>query len=108
MIQAKVRITRREEILGFQRKCPRFSTHRYTGGALFIIWDEAEDSGSFSDGPVGYDRALTAYQGRWLRELGSLHSRFHAAYFSEIFGVSPLLGDAANEMDLSDLFGVSP
>jgi hypothetical protein len=23
------------------------------GGALFIIWDEAEDSGAFSDGPIG-------------------------------------------------------
>jgi hypothetical protein len=23
------------------------------GGALFIIWDEAEDSGKFSDGPIG-------------------------------------------------------
>jgi hypothetical protein len=23
------------------------------GGALFIIWDEGEDSGAFSDGPIG-------------------------------------------------------
>jgi hypothetical protein len=23
------------------------------GGALFIIWDEAEDNGKFSDGPIG-------------------------------------------------------
>jgi hypothetical protein len=23
------------------------------GGALFILWDEAEDDGKFSDGPIG-------------------------------------------------------
>ena len=28
--------------------------------------------------------------------------------FEEIFGVTPLLGDAANQTDLSDLFAVFP
>jgi len=78
------------------------------GGALFIIWDEAEDSGSFSDGPVGlfvlspfakgdgYENSIHYTHGSTLRT------------FQEIFGVTPLLGDAANETDLSDLFGVFP
>jgi hypothetical protein len=28
--------------------------------------------------------------------------------FEEVFGVTPLLGDAANQTDLSDLFAVFP
>jgi hypothetical protein len=61
------------------------------GGALFIIWDEAEDSGSFSDGPIGlfvlspfakgdgYENSIHYTHGSTLRT------------FQEIFGVTPLL-----------------
>ncbi len=70
------------------------------GGALFVIWDEAASG----DGPIGmivvspnakgngYASAVRYTHGSTLRTL------------EEIFGVSPLLGDAANATDLSDLF----
>ena len=34
------------------------------GGALFIIWDEAEDDGAFSDGPIGHVPAIAICEGR--------------------------------------------
>ena len=74
------------------------------GGALFITWDEA----GTGDGPIGmivlsplakgkgYQNSIRYTHGSTLRTL------------EEIFGVSPLLGDAANQTDLSDLFASFP
>ncbi len=69
------------------------------GGALFVTWDEGENS----DGPIpmivvsplakgaGYHNTIHYTHGSTLRS------------FEEIFGV-PLLRDSANQTDLSDLF----
>ena len=74
------------------------------GGALFITWDEA-DSG---DGPIGmivlspfakgngYSNNIHYTHGSTLRTV------------EEIFSLSPLLGDAGKEKDLSDMFKVFP
>ena len=74
------------------------------GGAIFITWDEA----ATGDGPVGmivlspfakgsgYSNTIHYTHGSTLRT------------FEEIFGVTPLLGDAANQTDLKDLFTVFP
>jgi phospholipase C len=74
------------------------------GGALFITWDEA-DSG---DGPIpmivlspfakgsGYSNTIHYTHGSTLRTI------------QEIFSVTPLLGDAQKETDLSDLFTAFP
>jgi phosphatidylinositol-3-phosphatase len=74
------------------------------GGALFIVWDEA----NLEDGPIpmivisqfakgkGYSNSIHYTHGSTLRT------------FEEIFGVKPLLRDAAKEKDLSDLFTVFP
>ena len=74
------------------------------GGALFITWDE----GVHGDGPIGmivlspfakgggYSNNVAYSHGSTLRTI------------QEIFGVTPLLGDAADEQDLSDLFNVFP
>ena len=79
------------------------------GGALFIIWDEAEDSGPFSDGPIGMfllspfakGAGMTAYS-------NSIHYDHSSTLktLEEIFQVGPLLGAAASPAtnDLSDLF----
>ena len=76
------------------------STAYQNGGALFITWDE----GSGSDGPIGmivlspfakgsgYSNTIHYTHGSLLRTVET------------IFGVS-LLGDAAAQTDLSDLFG---
>ena len=73
------------------------------GGALFITWDEGEPG----DGPIGmvvlspFARAGFASQERYTHS--SLLRTLQA-----IFGVEPLLGDAANAKDLSALFTSFP
>lgn len=73
------------------------------GGAIFITWDEGE----LADGPIGlillspyakgggYSNSIYYNHGSLLRTI------------EEIFGVA-LLRDAANQADLSDLFGSAP
>lgn len=72
------------------------------GGAIFIVWDEARKG----DGPIpmmmlsplakpGYSNAIRYTHGSLLRTV------------EEIFNF-PLLGDANQEMDLSDLFTTFP
>ena len=74
------------------------------GGALFITWDEA----GTGDGPIGMIVLSPFAKG------GGYQNSIHYTHgstlrtFEEIFGVSPLLGDAANEADLSDLFASFP
>jgi phospholipase C len=80
------------------------STAYKNGGALFIVWDEA-DAG---DGPIpllvlspfakgnGYSNSIRYTHGSMLRTI------------QEIFSVKPLLRDAGKEKDLSDMFSVFP
>jgi phosphatidylinositol-3-phosphatase len=80
------------------------STAYRNGGALFILWDEANKG----DGPIpmivlspfakgnGYSNNIHYTHGSTLRTV------------QEIFGVGPLLRDAAKEKDLRDLFTVFP
>jgi len=74
------------------------------GGALFITWDEA----GTGDGPIGMIVLSPLTKG------GGNSNTIHYTHgstlrtFQEIFGVSPFLGDAANETDLSDLFATFP
>jgi len=89
-----------------QSKLPAIlsSTAYKNGGAVFITWDEGEGS----DGPIGmivlspyargngYSNALHYTHSSTLRTL------------EEIYGVSPLLGAAANATDLRDLFTTFP
>jgi hypothetical protein len=75
-----------------------------SGGALFIVFDEALTG----DGPIpmlvlspfakgnGYSNYLHYTHGSMLRT------------FEEIFGLTPLLRDAANQRDLRDMFTVFP
>jgi phosphatidylinositol-3-phosphatase len=76
------------------------------GGALFIIWDEAEDTDQFSDGPIGFFLLSPFAKG------GGFSNSIHYDHSStlktlqEIFQVGPLLGAAGNPQtkDLSDFF----
>jgi len=69
-------------------------------GALFITWDEGEGG----DGPIGMLLLSPLAKG------GGYCSTNHYTHSSllrtlqEIFGVTPLLGDAANAPSLTDLF----
>jgi phosphatidylinositol-3-phosphatase len=70
------------------------------GGAVFITWDES----SGGDVPIGMIvLSPVARGGGYFNNIPYSHSSTLRT-IEEIFGVSPLLGDAANATDLSDLF----
>jgi hypothetical protein len=74
-------------------------------GALFITWDEGSND---SDGPIGMIVLSPLARG------GGYFNYLHYTHGStlrtlqEIFGVTPLLGEAASATDLSDLFLQTP
>jgi hypothetical protein len=79
------------------------------GGALFIIWDEAEDDPPFSDGPIGmFILSPFAKGGGKKAYSNSIHYDHSSTVktLEEIFDVQPLLGAAADPKtkDLSDFF----
>jgi hypothetical protein len=70
------------------------------GGIVFITWDE----GVGGDGPIGMIvLSNNAKGGGYSNTIQYTHSSTLRT-IEEIFGVTPLLGDAANATDLSDLF----
>lgn len=70
------------------------------GGVIFITWDEGEGG----DGPIGMIVLSPYAKGRgYSNALHYTHSSTLRT-IEELFGVTPLLGDAANATDLSDLF----
>lgn len=74
------------------------------GGVVFITWDEGEGG----DGPIGMIvLSHDAKRGGYSNTIHYTHSStLHT--IEEIFGVTPLLGDAANATDLRDLFTTFP
>jgi hypothetical protein len=74
------------------------------GGALFITWDEA----ATLDGPIGMIVLSPFAKGGGYTNLIHYTHSSTLRTFQEIFGVTPLLGDAANATDLSDLFVTFP
>jgi len=74
------------------------------GGALFITWDEA----ATGDGPIGMIVLSPFAKGNGYNNSLYYDHGSTLLSFEEIFGVSPFLGDAANETDLSDLFAKFP
>jgi phosphatidylinositol-3-phosphatase len=74
------------------------------GGIVFITWDEGEGG----DGPIGMIvLSNDAKGGGYSNTIRYTHSSTLRT-LEEIFGVTPLLGDAANATDLSDLFKIFP
>jgi hypothetical protein len=74
------------------------------GGAVFVTWDEAANG----DGPIGM--IVLSPFGKGHGYQNSIHYTHGSTLrtMQEIFGVTPFLGDAANQTDLSDLFSVFP
>jgi phosphatidylinositol-3-phosphatase len=68
------------------------------GGVLFITWDEG------SSGPIGMIVLSSQARGEGYRNWICYTHSSTLRTMQEIFGVSPLLGDAATATDLSDLF----
>jgi hypothetical protein len=76
----------------------------YKNGAIILItWDE----GASSDGPIGLVALGNAVKVSYTNSVHYTHSSTLRTV-QEIFGLSPLLGDAANAVDLSDLFVALP
>jgi hypothetical protein len=76
------------------------------GGIVFITWDEGEgkDANEKSDGPIGLILLSPDAKGHgYSNTIHYTHSSTLRT-IQEIFGVTPLLGDAANATNLSDLF----
>jgi hypothetical protein len=84
---------------------PILTSPAYTNlGVLLITWDE----GVASDGPIGM--IVLSPHGKGGGYSNTIHYTHSSTLrtLQEIFGVSPLLGDAANATDLSDLFTALP
>ncbi len=67
------------------------------GGAIFILWDEAEDSGPYSDGPIGMFILSPFAKGGGHAPYENYVHYDHSSMLKtmqEIFGVTPLLGGA--------------
>jgi len=80
-------------------------------GVLFIVWDEAEDSGAFSDGPIGMFILSPFAKGHGERPYQNFIHYDHSSMLKtieEIFGLQPLLGAAADPAtrDLRDFFNL--
>jgi phosphatidylinositol-3-phosphatase len=73
------------------------------GGALFITWDEAASG----DGPIGMIVLSPYARNGYSNTIPYTHSSTLRT-LEEIYGVSPLLGDAAHATDLRDLFTTFP
>lgn len=87
------------------REVPKiFASSAYkNGGALFIAWDEA----GTGDGPIGMIVLSPFAKTNYSNSIHYTHSSTLRT-LQEIFGVAPLLRDAANATDLSDLFQSAP
>jgi hypothetical protein len=73
-------------------------------GVILVTWDEGEGG----DGPIGMIvLSPLAQSGGYSNTIHYTHSSTLRS-LQEIFGVAPLLGDAATATDLSDLFTAFP
>ena len=73
------------------------------GGALFITFDESAGS----DVPIGFIAMSPLAKRGYSNTVSYTHSSMLRSV-QEIFGVTPLLGDAANATNLGDLFRSFP
>lgn len=76
------------------------------GGIVFITWDEGEGPNPLqtSDGPIGLILLSSDAKGNgYSNTIHYTHSSTLRT-IQEVFGVTPLLGDAVNATNLSDLF----
>jgi hypothetical protein len=76
------------------------------GGAVFLCWDEGDHN--LSDGPIGMLVLSPLAKGNGYASTNYYTHSSLLRTMQEIFGVTPLLGDAANAADLSDLFRGTP
>jgi phospholipase C len=80
------------------------------GGIVFITWDEGESTSltKTSDGPIGM--IVLSPDAKGAGYSNTIHYTHSSTLrtLQELFGVTPLLGDAAHASDLRDLFKTFP
>ncbi len=74
------------------------------GGAVFITWDEGEGG----DGPIGMIVLSPFAKGAGFSDAIHYTHGSTLRTIQEIFAVTPLIRDAANQTDLKNLFTVFP
>ena len=74
------------------------------GGAIFIAWDES----IHGEHPIGMIVLSPAAKGGGYQSTAKYYHSSLLRTLQEIFDLSPLLGDAANQPDLGDLFTSFP
>ena len=87
------------------------STAYKQGGVLFITWDEGEGGsapGDTGDGPIGMIVLSPKAKGGGYTNSIYYNHCSTLRTIEEIFHLTPILGDAANQTDLSDLFTSFP
>jgi hypothetical protein len=71
-------------------------------GAIFITWDESETCSP--DCPIGMIVLSPLAKGNGYQSTKKYYHSSMVKTVQEVFGLTPLLNDAANQLDLSDLF----
>jgi hypothetical protein len=91
---------------GCRNICPQILNSKAyrDGGVVFITWDEAEKA----DGPIGMIVLSPLAKGHGYENSVRYDHGSALRTFEEILGVTPYLGEAANQTDLRDLFSVFP
>jgi hypothetical protein len=74
-------------------------------GAIFLTWDEGAGN---SDGPIGMIVLSPLAKGNGYKSATRYYHSSTLRTVQEVFGVTPLLNDAANQPDLGDLFKSFP
>ena len=69
-------------------------------GAIFITWDESEGG----ELPIGMIVLSPLAKGNGYQSTKKYYHSSMVRTVEEVFGLSPMLNDAANQLDLSDLF----
>ena len=74
------------------------------GGAIFITWDESEGG----ELPIGMIALSPQAKGGGYKSTKMYYHSSFVRTVEEVFGLTPLLNDAQNQADLSDLFTSFP
>jgi hypothetical protein len=90
--------------LSQQVKMIRMSQAYKTGGAIFITWDESENG----ENPIGMIVLSPLGKGHGYNNSTKYYHSSMVRTVEEVFGLSPFLNDAANQVSLSDLFATYP
>jgi hypothetical protein len=95
-----------DDWLSMQLGAIRQSSAYKNGGAIFITWDESENYPP--DAPIGMIVLSPLAKGHGHNNSIMYYHSSMVRTVEEVFGLTPLIADAANQPSLSDLFATYP